>query len=784
MENEIYLDNSFTNDVGFQIIKKWLSTNSLCLDNKDYFLNLKPSRDKKLLNSEFQHTDEIVASIQRKDNLPHIKIQSMNKIIQLLEVNEYTLQATEIIEIRKLLEYYFSLNKKIKGKHFELWSQLIKTYKELNLIINKINHVFDENGNIKDNASKNLKTINKTINNIHKNIEKKIEVELKKYNNLGYLKDNKIIYKAEKATLPVISSYKNKVKGIVDSYSATGQTSFMQPFSLLELNNELNEFLISKEKEIRKILKDLTSKIATQKNLINNINNKITYYDVHYTKSLLAINLNSITPKFSNQFNLKDAINPLFTLTKKKYIPLNFSSDHHKTIIISGPNSGGKTIVIKSIGLYSIMAQSGLHIPAKVAVLPIFNIFLSDIGDKQSLDDDLSTFSAHMKKISEITKTSNKNSLVLIDEMGTGTDPEIGASLSISILNKLTSNKSFNLCTTHLTPIKIWADDNLDADNASMEFDNKNIKPTFIFRMGIPGSSYGIEIAQRMGLESEIISNATNNLSNKSFQLEKLLSSINNEKRDLEEKLIYTNSLKVKLEDKELRLNQLENELSKNKKLISKNRESELRNEILGYRKKLENVVYEIKKNNADKKSIKKAQHFIEDSINSLVINEKSKKSEKNKKTTQLNIGDNVYIDNINDSGIIISLNNKSNKAVIEINGKKLSTNIDQLNLSKNVKIKKNKTTIYYNDIETLKSHRIDLRGLRLNPAIEKLETFMDKSILSNIDYIEILHGKGTGALQAGIHEYLNTSNYKIKFSFAPLNQGGSGITIVEFSKK
>tara|TARA_B100001287_G_C22683870_1_gene532115 strand:+ start:232 stop:2577 length:2346 start_codon:yes stop_codon:yes gene_type:complete len=781
MENEIYFDNSFTNDVGFQVIKEWLSTNSQCVENKDYFLNLSPSNDKNLLNSEFQHTDEIIASIQRKDNLPHIKIQSMTKIIQLLDVKEYTLQAAEVIEIRRLFEYYFLLNKKIKGKHFELWAQLIKNYKEINLVINTINNVFDENGNIKDNASKNLKKINQSINNIHKNIEKKIQVEFKKYSNLGYLKDNKIIYKAEKATLPIISSYKNKVKGIVDSYSATGQTSFMQPFSLLELNNELNEFLISKEKEIRKILKELTSKIAIQKNLINNINNKIIYYDVHYTKSLLAINLNSITPKFCNQFNLKDAINPLFTLTKKKYIPLNFSSNHHKTIIISGPNSGGKTIVIKSIGLYSIMAQSGIHIPAKVAVVPIFNIFLSDIGDKQSLDDDLSTFSAHMKKISEITKTSNKNSLVLIDEMGTGTDPEIGASLSISVLNRLRTNKSFNLCTTHLTPIKIWADENLDAKNASMEFDDKNIKPTFIFRMGIPGSSYGIEIAQRMGLESDIILDATNNLSNKSFQLEKLLGSINNEKRELEEKLIYANSLKANLEDKELKLNQLEKELSENKKIISKNRESELMNEILGYRKKLENLVYEIKKNKADKSSIKKAQHFIEDSINSLVINEESKK---NKKATKLKIGDNVYIDNLNDSGIIISLNSKNNKAVIEINGKKLSTNIDLLNLSKNVKTKKNKTSINYNHIETLNSYRIDLRGLRLNPAIEKLETFMDKSILSNIDYIEILHGKGTGALQTGIHKYLKTSNYKIKFSFAPLNQGGSGITIVEFSKK
>ena len=783
MGDSIYLDNSFVTDVGFDHIREWLSERSMCEENYNHFICLKPTYDKNYLKNEFEFSDELVKALHRKENLPQTRVGQINKILLSLNIKEKSLEVEEIVELRNLLYYFIAVKKKVKENYFKLWSSKLKSLDTPSSILKKIESVIDDNNKIKNNASKELEKIIKSINRIYKEIDKKINLELKKYSKLGYLKENKIIYRADKVTLPVIASFKNKIKGIVDGFSATKKTYFIEPLSLVELNNELNDYLSEKKKEIRKILKKLTSDIAEDKNLVDDIYTIIKYYDIHYTVAMLAVKLDAIIPKFSDKILLKDSVNPLFTLTNKKYVPLNFSSDsRHKTIIISGPNSGGKTIVIKSIGLYSLMAQSGLYIPAKMAVLPIFDSFLSDIGDKQSLDDDLSTFSAHMKKISKIIKKSNQKSLIIIDEMGTGTDPEIGASLSISILDKLTLNESFNLCTTHLTPIKIWANENSNAENASMEFDEKNIEPTFIFIQGIPGSSYGIEIANRMGINKEIIVDASKKLDNKSFKMENLIREINTQQKELKIKLSEIDLIKKELANKEREAEKIKKEFSKKNSEISRDQKTELRKEILRYRKKIESLVENIKKNNANKQSIKEAKKFIEEALPTIDDNYEFKNN-----TEKINyiLGDMVKIQDLNESGTIIKINEKTNDVVVDINNKKLSVNIEQLIPSNqdNRPIQNKKHITQYN-VETLDSQRIDLRGMRAHQAIENLDIFIDKALLSNLESIDVLHGKGTGALQEAVHKYLSELKHIGKYYFAPLDQGGSGITIVEFSKK
>ena len=782
MADKIYLDSSFIADVGFHKIREWLSDHCRCIQNKNHFIDIEPISSEENLKSEFQYTDELVSSLNRKDNLPHIRIGPISITLQSLKIKEQCLEINQIIELKDLLNYFISLNKKMRGKHFKLWSSKINHTENPSSVIIKIDAIIDDNNQIKNNASSNLKKIIKSISQIHSDIDKKVEFELKRYSKLGYLKENKIIYKEDRATLPVISSYKNKVKGVVDGFSSTRQTCFIQPLSLVELNNQLNNRISEKKKEIIKILKQLTSEIAFKQELLNDIYIKIKYYDIHYTKSLLADKLDGTTPEFSDKIVFKDAINPLFSLANKKYVPLNFSSDsRHKTIIISGPNSGGKTIVIKSIGLYALMAQSGIHIPSRVATLPIFKTFLSDIGDKQCLDDDLSTFSAHMKKISEIIKNSSHDSLIIIDEMGTGTDPEIGASLSTSVLSRLTYNRSFNLCTTHLTPIKLWANENKNSENASMEFDEKNIEPTFIFKMGIPGSSYGIEIANRMGIDKDIISNATKSLSKKSFQMENLIASFNRKQKDLEKKINEADILRNELKQKEKNLNKTQEELKNEKREISSNRTSELKQEVLSYRKKIEKLVENIKKDQAGKESIKEAQNFISNTLTEI---DASREKYMGLTETNFSIGDSVLVESLNETGLVIDINKKNDHAVVEINNKKISISTEQLQPSAETSTASDYKTTGYNNIEPISSLRIDLRGMRVDEAIDSLEVFMDKSILSNTDSIEVLHGKGTGALQDAVHKYLKESRYAIQYNFAPLDQGGSGITIVEFLKK
>ena len=781
MENKCYIDESFISDIGFDHIREWLKNHSKCNDNYYYFSQLIPSSNQELLEMEFLYTNEVLKSIERKENLIHEKLNDIAEILNLLKIENSYLQLEDVINIRDMAYYFLKIKNKTTIKNFKLWNKKINPIKNPSKITKTIGAIIDDQNNIKYNASKKLSSIIKLINSINGKINLQVKHELEKYNKLGYLRECKIIYRAEKLTLPVLTTFKNKVKGIIDGFSSSNQTCFIEPISLVELNNELNEAKIEKKKELVKILKKLTSEISLEKETLESIYQFLKYYDRHATIAMLASRLESIAPKFSKIFSLKKAINPLFTLNQKTYVPLNFESNsRHKTIVISGPNSGGKTIAMKSFGLYSVMAQSGLYIPAREAILPIFKFYLSDIGDKQSLDDDLSTFSAHMKQISTIIKKSNKESMIIIDEMGTGTDPEIGASLSISILNKLTINKAFNLCTTHLTPIKLWANSNLNAENASMEFNEETICPTFILKQGVPGPSYGIEIAQRMGIDKKIVKDASKNLNKKSFEMENLIRTINIKQKKLDEK-INTINLKEGLLSKKIDdIETLKKNLDEQNKKIKKEQNKIIEKEIKPYRKKIELLVENIKNKNAEKSAIKEAKKFIDDTL----IKTENIKIRQFQETINYSLGDYVQINDSSESGIIVNLNQKSKAATVEINNKKITVKTEHLNPIEKEKRKKKKNSISKYNVNFIDSNRLDVRGMRVDEALSTLDAFLDKAILSNLDAVDILHGKGTGALQKSIHKYLRDSKIVKHFDFATVDQGGTGITFVEISKK
>ena len=778
MRNKCIVDNAFIEDTGFVQIKEWLVEHCNCEENQIYFKNLMPTFDLDKICYELYQTEELLKSLFKKDILIDTKVKNISKSMLSLGVEGDFIDINNLSEIRTMLYYHIQLKKYFKNKKSKTWINITPDTKKTDLIIDEINKIIDKNSNIKPNASRELKKIYQSIQRLEFQIESKISYELNKYIKLGYLRDNKTVFRSGKILLPVNTSNKNKVKGIIDSFSSTGQTCFIQPISILELNNKMNQLISDKNKEIIKILIQLTSNISLKKDYLNEIYSLIKYYDIHYTIANLAIITDSQKPDFGNKIILEKSRNPLFTLNKKKYTPLDISIENQKkAIIISGPNSGGKTVVIKSIGLYSIMAQCGLYIPAKKANLQIFKSFLSDIGDKQSLNDDLSTFSAHMKKISNILNVSDKHSLIIIDEMGTGTDPEVGASLSISILNKLIVSGALSLCTTHLVPLKIWADEHPNASNASMEFDNKKIKPTFIFHMGIPGSSYGIEIAERMGIDKKIIKNASLNLNKESFKMDNLIKQINSKEIELTEKINDFKRKHKKLEEEKVIANQTKINLEKEKKEIKREKLSESKKYILSYRKEIENLIENIKRTNADKLSIKKTKKFIEETLKNISDEE----SQNIKTDHQFSIGSHVQIRGISESGIIIDINKKSKKMTIEIDGKKITSKASEL-IPRNSNIKKPTKYIVNSKIELLQSSRLDLRGKRVDEAIIALDKFLDKAILSNLKIIDILHGKGTGALQDAIHTHLKNIKFIKNFNFAPIEQGGAGITIVEIS--
>ena len=779
MQNKCAIEDTFIQDTGFNHIKQWLKNHCNCQENGEYFETIHPISDLDKLNQQLYETDELFKQLFKKNSLIETKLGDISKSIVSLNVSGDFIDINEFNEIRKMLFYHLDLKKYFKSNEIKLWGRMFPSINESKSIIKKINKVVDDKINIKENASKELKEICKCIKQTQLNIESQIQHELNKYIKLGYLRDNKTVFRSGKILLPVNVSSKNKVKGIIDSFSSTGQTCFIQPISLVELNNKMNELISDKKKEILKILIKLTKNISSSKEFLDEIYILIKYYDRHYTIANFAIVTDAIKPEFKDQLILKDATNPLFILNKKKYIPLNISvKNRNKTIVISGPNSGGKTIVIKSIGLYCLMAQCGIYIPSKQAIMPIFKSFLSDIGDKQSLSDDLSTFSAHMKGISNILNISDKHSLIIIDEMGTGTDPDIGSSLSISILKKLTENESFNLCTTHLAPLKVWANDHPNADNASMEFDNKKIQPTFIFQMGVPGASYGIEIAERMGVDNKIIKDANLNLNQQSFTMETLIKKLNDKQKKITKKIDDLNKQRNIIESEKKIFNDMKQTLEKEKKQAKQKELSESKEYILSYRKKIESLIENIKHENANKLSIKNTKKFIDKTLEDI-----DKEEQKNIESNyEFNIGDYAKIKGLNDTGIIISINKKIKNAILEVDGKRVQAKINNLIIASNEDDKQISKYIINTKVEPLQSQRLDLRGKRVDEALMELDKFLDRAILSNLKKVDILHGKGTGALQESIHDYLSKIKFIEKFNFAPIDQGGTGITIVEIS--
>ena len=777
MKNNVYFNSSFMDDVGFTMIKELLSDSCKFEDNKNDFLNLSPSSDKNSIERNLKYTEELFYLLQRKENLIEAYIKDLNHVISSMSKRGAMIDIENLHETRTLLEYFDKVKAQASKHKLTLWVELIKETEFPKEVIIKINKILDVKGSIKDSASKTLKNIIYKINKVEIDIENKIKDEMEKYTKLGYLNESKIIYRDRKMLLSVNSSSKNKVKGIIIDVSATRQTCYIQPMSIVQLKNKLNILTSEKKSEILHILKNITSDIHPYAKDIYDIYTFMKLYDFHSTISYFAAKFDSIKPEFSDQLDLKKSINPIFSMDDKNYIPLNiFISKKIRTIIISGPNSGGKTIVIKSIGLYAMMAQCGLFIPAKKAKMPIFDSFLSDIGDRQSLKDDLSTFSAHMKEIAHILRKSTKSSLIIIDEMGTGTDPDIGSSLSISILNKLTSKKSLTLCTTHLTPLKLWADESPYAENASMDFDEKNLKPTFIFNPEVPGSSYGIEIAKRMGIDKSIISDARKKIDNKTFDLEMIIRKVNDKDKTLKIKISQIESDIEKLNDNKREILKLKDDLNNKLLKLKKQKQGDIKKYLLSYRKKMESLIENIKKTNADKESIKEAKLFINSNIYQI------EKEESNEESVDFNfsVGEIVSIKGINENGEIIQID-KNNNVVLMIDNKKIILKsseilpaIDKVN---NIKDKKYNSN---NNISNIKTTRIDLRGKRVDEAIIELDIFLDKAILSNLKSIDILHGTGTGALQEAIHKHLKKVSFIARYKFAPMDQGGMGITIVE----
>lgn len=747
-----------------------------------------PTDDLNIANHLIELTFEIKSFIEEIGEIDYLYLPDLRESLYKSKIENYILNPKEIIQIGKLNTNARLIKNSIqsfKNRFPVLWA-FVEQLTENKLLEKRINDIFDDYGEVKDSASEDLKRIRDEIKSLQFDIQKINERLLKKLNKEGLVQDELITLRDGRMVLPIRSEFKRMVKGFIHAESASGQTTYIEPEETLELNNELLSLYFEEKREIQRILSLITkdiSKISDE--LLKNFE-IISQFDAHYAKAKFAIEIRGNIINFSNDhsFELIDCRHPALILTigYDKTVSFNFKVDDSiRGLIISGPNAGGKTVLMKSIGSFAVLSRMGYLLNVNPdSRMPFFKKIFIDIGDEQSIDDEISTFGSHIKNIKAILENCDSNSLVLLDELGTGTDPVQGAALAASVIDTLIEKNCFVIVTTHHSFLKFFGSNHPRLMNASMEFDSKTLEPTYKFIQGIPGSSYTFEISRRMKLDPEVIEKSKKFLKREDSKVEGYISQLHH-KVQYYSQLI--NDLRIEKEEiqklkKELneRLSKIKNEVKeiKRKALLEADQIIQTANKLI------ENSIRNIRKSSASKETIKNVKQKISEEKSKLEKLIRLELRNEDLAVEELKIGDLVKITGQNATGKIISIDLKKNQALVQVDQFKVwisldkiiktNQNIPETSISKQFPVLGTKTIPF----------RLDIRGKRANEAEEEILRYIDDAAMYGLFNIEILHGKGDGILKSITHKILQSHPFVESFYFAPVDQGGEGITIVK----
>lgn len=666
--------------------------------------------------------------------------------------------------------------------------------------------ILDEN-NISDDASKTLNSLRRNRRRLESGIKEKLNSFIHSSAYSKYIMEPIITIRNDRFVIPVKIEYKENINGLIHDISASGSTVYIEPTSVFDLNNQINNIKLEEEIEIEKILENLSKLIFPITENIKDTIEIIGDIDLIFAKALYSKDIDGIQPIINAKkfIDLKQARHPLIDQNLVVPIDINLGKDF-KSLIITGPNTGGKTVTLKTVGLLCLMACSGLHIPAKEnSSIYVFDNVFADIGDEQSIQESLSTFSSHMTNIIDILAKSTKNSLILIDELGSGTDPIQGANLAISILENLYNKGVLTLSTTHYPELKHYALVTNGFENASSEFDIENLRPTYKILIGVPGKSNAFAISKKLGLPSEILERAEGLLTEDNISVEELIKNIYDDKLliEKEKEKILKNSNQVELLRKQLE-NNVSDVQSREKEIIEKAK-IEAKNILLSAKEDANDIIKELndlydntEKNLVDKNSLKRANQLREDlnsDIKKQLINTDSSdseiKSENSLDTSEIQIGIEVLVQPFNMIGTVLTHPNRNNEVMVQFGSTKTSVKIS--NLQKVAKSKKQSNTNNsfsnksnkYNKSSDLKakliSPEINVIGQNVEDAIFIIDKYLDDCYLSNLPSARIVHGKGTGKLREGIHTFLRKHPHVKSFRLGTFGEGEMGVTIVEF---
>lgn len=748
-----------------------------------------PYNDKEVVKKMLEETSEAVNLLYRNDNPPITEIADNTINIKMLESYgtlsiKSILDITNIFKISNYLKLYFYKDFIDVNDYTYLNEIFCKLYTNID-IIEKISYCITEENTISDNASTNLANIRKKQRNIEQDIKSKLNTFIHSSTFSKYIQENVITIRNDRYVIPIKEEFRSKVKGFVHDISSSGSTVFIEPIAIFELNNNLNNLKIEENIEIENILKDLSKLFYPYINELKLDIDCIGKLDFIFAKAKYSRQIKGIKPKISDkkEIILNNARHPLLDINTAVPISITLGTSFN-TLVITGPNTGGKTVTLKTIGLLTAMACSGLNIPAtENTSIYIFDKIFADIGDDQSISDSLSTFSSHMKNIVDIVNNSTENSLILVDELGSGTDPVEGAALAISILSHFKKNNILTVATTHYQELKKYALMTDGFENASVEFDINTLSPTYHLLVGVPGKSNAFEISQKLGLSENIIEVAKSNLNKKDIDFEELLkkiydnkSQIENEKIEISKELEKVSTLRKSLERDNSKLLEQEKEIINNAKIKA-------RNILLDAKEEANEIISKMNNLSNSNSELNNLRNQLNKSIKDISISAPVKETEfKN----LLDINDakpntQVFVTTLGQHGIIVSNISKSNEVQVQIGSMKMSINIKYLEKANNSS-NKNNSTASYNSVSKTKTIKteINIIGLNVEEAIFVVDKFLDDSYLAKLETVRIVHGKGTGKLRDGIHKFLKSHSHVKSFRLGTYGEGEMGVTVVE----
>ena len=650
-----------------------------------------------------------------------------------------------------------------------------------------ITQAIDENGLVRDNASKELKTIRNEIVSMYESLRKQLQRILRSVAEKGLAQDEIITTRDGRMVIPVKVEEKHQVPGFIHSSSATGSTVFIEPAETLALNNEIRELHFKELREIEKILRALTSQVGeVHLDLLKSLD-VLAHLDLVYAKARYSIEIKGNKPflKESGSLKISQARHPILLLhhSRETIVPLSIEiGNGFTTLLITGPNSGGKSVAMKTVGILVLMVQSGIHVPSSPdSEFPIFTQLHVDIGDDQSIENDLSTFTSHVARLKEILLKADSGSLVLVDEIGAGTDPVEGGALAAAILRHLTKVGAFTIATTHQVALKAFAHETEGMENGAMEFDQKTLLPTYHFRVGVPGSSYALEIAKRLGISSSLISEAEVMAGDQKSHLEKLILDLENRSQALSKKLEAIDLEKLQLNELvakyETKLKSLQQEL----KVIKSKAVEEAKAIISKANSVIERSVKEIRQSQAEKSVIRESKSEVQNleaEIHRLEISLTELEPQSSDRSRIIGKGSRVQLKSNSQVGEVVQVPDANGQLQVAFDNFKMKVHINDIVPLTNQRMAQRTSSPVF--LQGNPQRELDVRGFYGDDAVEAVDKFIDTATVSGLHRIDIIHGKGTGVLRKRINAFLQSDTRINSHRLGEWNEGGAGVTVVE----